>query len=278
MNKLTIQRNENYTIVSNVALQSKELSWKAKGLLVYLLTLPKDWDVRLSDLENRSTDGRDSTRGAIEELMKARYISRVECVEKGKFMGFDYTVSEEPNQPASEKPQRFIRNGLSATENPTVISTHPQSTQQEKKDPQTPKGGTFDLFQAEPKTTRQHFPHDQPPYLLARRLYDEHLKHDPKYLAGKDLEQTLQRWADDIEKLIRIDQRLPGDIRAVIEFAQRDSFWRGNILSGAKLREKFPQLIIKIHEPQRARKETDDERADRLVRESNEIEAQRRQA
>lgn len=156
MNKLTIVRNENYTTVSNKALRSTELSWKAKGLLVYLLSLPDGWNVKLTDLEKRSTDGRDSTNGAIKELMDARYISRVPIEEKGKFLGYDYTVSEEPNQPASEKPQRFIRNGSPVTENPQLVSTKESSTEkvstEEEKNPQTPKGDSPDLFTELPTT------------------------------------------------------------------------------------------------------------------------------
>lgn len=150
MNKVTVIKSENYTTVSNLPLQNKNLSWKAKGVLMYLMTLPSSWEIRLSDLENRSTDGRDSTNGAIKELMEARYISRVPVEEKGKFMGYDYTVSDEPNQPASEKPQRFIRNGSPATENPTLVSTHSVNTQKEEF-PQTPKGATPSLFDLPPQ-------------------------------------------------------------------------------------------------------------------------------
>ena len=119
MNKVTIIKNENYTTVSNIPLQCKDLSWKAKGLLMYLMTLPSSWEIRLSDLENRSTDGRDSTNAGIKELLEKRYLSRIEVRENGKFLGYDYTVSDTPDQPSSQSPERVFPYGLTVTENPT---------------------------------------------------------------------------------------------------------------------------------------------------------------
>lgn len=79
---------------------------------------------------------------------------------------------------------------------------------------------------------------------LANLLYTEHLKHDPKFLAGKDVKKTLLRWAGDIEKLIRIDQRSPEEVERVIRWCQADNFWKSNILSGGTLREKFDRLFM----------------------------------
>lgn len=57
---------------------------------------------------------------------------------------------------------------------------------------------------------------------------------------------TVKRWAVDIDKLVRIDGKSPGEIERVIRWCQQDSFWKSNILSGAKLREKFDQLVVKM--------------------------------
>jgi hypothetical protein len=57
---------------------------------------------------------------------------------------------------------------------------------------------------------------------------------------------NLQTWARDIDRMIRIDHRTPQDIRTVIEWCQADTFWQSNILSTAKLREKFDQLTAKM--------------------------------
>lgn len=88
------------------------------------------------------------------------------------------------------------------------------------------------------------FPVDSQPFILAELLMTEHRKHDSRFIIGEE-ERTLQRWAKDIDKLIRLNQRTPEEIRRVIRWCQSPGcFWIPNILSGAKLREKFPTLLV----------------------------------
>ncbi len=37
-----IKKNSNYTVISNYHLKDKDLSYKAKGLLSFMLSLPED--------------------------------------------------------------------------------------------------------------------------------------------------------------------------------------------------------------------------------------------
>lgn len=57
----------------------------------------------------------------------------------------------------------------------------------------------------------------------------------------------LQKWADDFRKLVEIDKvedkRL---IRDVIDWVTADPFWQVNVISAKKLREKFPELALKM--------------------------------
>ncbi|WP_395652669.1 hypothetical protein [Brevundimonas sp.] len=98
MSKITRQkRTDNFTVVNNDVIQNKDLSWAAKGMLVYLLHLPDNWQINVADLSNRSKNGRDGTAGIIKELMTAGYISRVKIKnEKAQFKGYDYTVTDKP--------------------------------------------------------------------------------------------------------------------------------------------------------------------------------------
>lgn len=59
-------------------------------------------------------------------------------------------------------------------------------------------------------------------------------------------EAQRQRWAKDIDLMLRIDKLDPDDIAQTIQWCQQDSFWKSNILSGKKLREKYQQLRIKM--------------------------------
>lgn len=70
-----IKGGSQFVTVPNDAIQNKNLSWKARGLLAYLLSLPKDWTLVKGWLPSQSNkDGRDSTNSAFDELVDAGYI------------------------------------------------------------------------------------------------------------------------------------------------------------------------------------------------------------
>ena len=63
-----------YTIVDNQALRDEALSWRATGMLAYLLSLPDNWNVNIEDLTRRKTDGRAAARSTLQELKNAGYV------------------------------------------------------------------------------------------------------------------------------------------------------------------------------------------------------------
>lgn len=57
---------------------------------------------------------------------------------------------------------------------------------------------------------------------------------------------NMQKWSDDIRKLIEINGKDKKRVCEIIRAVQQDSFWFKNCLSPAKLREKFSELEIKF--------------------------------
>lgn len=137
-----VQKNANYTTMSNYHLKDKRLSYKAKGLLSVILSLPDEWDYSLKGLAYISGDGVDSVRGGIRELEKYGYISRGDQTrdERGRMSANEYFVYEnpeqnphfdpekestskngetEPNSTALENPTRSKSEKITALENPT---------------------------------------------------------------------------------------------------------------------------------------------------------------
>ena len=93
-----IKESGNFVTVHKGFVQDEKLSWKAKGLLLYLLSRPDDWQFYESDLMKRSTDGKDSLSSGLKELEKMGYLSRERIRnEKGHLQGYEYTVREIPN-------------------------------------------------------------------------------------------------------------------------------------------------------------------------------------
>ena len=96
---------------------------------------------------------------------------------------------------------------------------------------------------------------------LATLLLFESREHDKKLHIGMD-KQVIARWAKDIEKLIRIDSRDYSEIERVIRWVKTEgNFWLPNIMSGKKLREKFPQLVLQAENSRKAHKDYNDQEA-----------------
>ena len=145
MSTFRVNKNVNYTVMSNHHLQDKRLSLKAKGLLSYMLSLPDDWDYSLKGLTTGCRDGIDSVRSAIHELEDGGYLCRSKVRDaRGRIIDYNYEVFElpqkeriekrpapVPNSPSSENPM----SGFPTLENPTQQNTNKQNTKRQSPEP-----------------------------------------------------------------------------------------------------------------------------------------------
>ena len=107
------KKEKNYTVVDNTFIRDCTLSWKAKGVMVYLLSLPEDWKIYKSEVQKHATDGKDSLTSAINELKEHGYIVTENVKnEKGQFAGTIYKIVEKP---LTENP---------TSGNPTLLNTN----------------------------------------------------------------------------------------------------------------------------------------------------------
>ena len=63
-----------YVIINREPITNPKLSFKAKGILAYLLSRPDGWEVNVPDLVNHSTDGPAAVRSGLRELREAKHI------------------------------------------------------------------------------------------------------------------------------------------------------------------------------------------------------------
>lgn len=96
-------RPDRFYVLDNEIANDKRLSWQARGMLVYLLCKPNNWEISTKDLVKQTgqaigkSSSRDAVRSIISELMEAGYVQREPSRgNAGTFEGYDYAVSEIP--------------------------------------------------------------------------------------------------------------------------------------------------------------------------------------
>ncbi|MDY0396807.1 hypothetical protein RWE15_24035 [Virgibacillus halophilus] len=55
-----------------------------------------------------------------------------------------------------------------------------------------------------------------------------------------------QVWADDVRKMVELDKRTEDQIKYLMQWVQQDDFEMANVLSPAKLRKRFDNLVMKV--------------------------------
>lgn len=96
MAKVTRLRLKNFTQVSNILIDNRELSLRAKGLFLVLYRLPDDWDFHFSDIVKRSKEGEGATRTALRELEKGHYVKRTRMHDShGYMMNYAWNLDDE---------------------------------------------------------------------------------------------------------------------------------------------------------------------------------------
>ena len=142
-----VEKNKNYTVMSNYHLRDKSLSLKAKGLLSFMLSLPDYWDYSLAGLCSICKEGKDAIRSTLKELKDNNYL----VIEKSKndkgLFEYTYIIYEEPHiekelvYPDTENP--YMDNP--DMDNPTQINTNKQNTKEQNDKDDKEKSSFFDL-------------------------------------------------------------------------------------------------------------------------------------
>lgn len=96
MGIIRVSKNSNYTVINNTALKDTRLSWKAKGIMAYMLSMPDDWVFHMNELVKHATDGERAFRSGFEELKQFGYITRQPVREGQRIKEWETIVHEIP--------------------------------------------------------------------------------------------------------------------------------------------------------------------------------------
>ncbi len=93
-----VRFDTDFSIIPNTVAQTSSLSYAARGLLVYLLSLPDTWEIRVDELQKNGTIGRDGLRSIISELAAAGHMHRFAIPGKthDSFSGSRWQVFADP--------------------------------------------------------------------------------------------------------------------------------------------------------------------------------------
>ena len=218
MSTIRVIKQSNFTQLDNGLLDDSRLSFKAVGLLCYMLRLPDDWDFTLEGLAKKHRDGLASVRSAMAELEAAGYVTRgsQQRTEGGTFQGADYEVREFPTacenrtRTACENPISVFPISENRTQN-NIINTKTEETNIPPKAPQgagTPKA-------ARTQRGNRTAP-DWEPELFARFWR--------AYPCGKDKQAAIRAWDQ-----LKPDHALMRRMSAALDRDKNSDEWRRGI-------------------------------------------------
>ncbi len=142
---------QNYTVVANEIIRDATLTWKARGILQYLLHLPEDWEIHLQEIAKHSVDGYASFMSGIKELRSKGYFKTTKengangvvythnvSDTKGFFLNSDESplAISASGKSVSKSPLRETRSGKPAAGNQDLLSTNQLITNELSSDSQ----------------------------------------------------------------------------------------------------------------------------------------------
>lgn len=84
----------NFTIIPNAILREKRMTFAEKGLLSYLLSLPDDWDIRVSQIADMFGETERAILKLLKGLIDMGYCKRVPVRKDGRLAGQRYIITD----------------------------------------------------------------------------------------------------------------------------------------------------------------------------------------
>jgi hypothetical protein len=217
---------DHYTRYDNRLLRDARLSYRARGLLVYMLSHEPDWRVTAETLSEHGREGREAIRTALIELEEAGYLKRSKHQDERGHWRTNSVISEVPES------------GFPGAGEAAAGSRNTKREKEHRETPRQSRGGG-----AKPQSLRLvETPTD------ADRLAVEML--NALAANGCRLPKTAnvhapERWVKDFDLLLRVDERPIAEVRAVLRWTMNDDWEKAVVLSPGKFRARYDSLRLK---------------------------------
>lgn len=106
MVRIKRSQSDSFTIVDNKFVREENLSWKARGIFMYLYAQADDWNFYEAEVALHATDGKDSLRSGLQELEKFGYLRRERGrKQQGKFTNMVWELTMNPHRKQVRQPK-----------------------------------------------------------------------------------------------------------------------------------------------------------------------------
>lgn len=109
MSIIRVNKDKNYTVMSNYHFKEKEMSLKAKGLLSQMLSLPDNWDYSIAGLSAINKESIGVIRNTLDELKSFGYLvvtKKMPNETKSGRIEYVYDVFEKPQRQEKQHQQK----------------------------------------------------------------------------------------------------------------------------------------------------------------------------
>lgn len=97
--RFKVEKNQRFVVMELTALETKTMSFKAKGIHAWFMARPPNWKVNFEHLMKESTEGRAAIRSGLKELEYHGFLTREKVRVEGGLFSTLYTIRETPIGP-----------------------------------------------------------------------------------------------------------------------------------------------------------------------------------
>ena len=165
-----VEKNHNYTVMSNYHLRDSGLTLKSIGLLSKMLSLTDEWDYTTRGLAAICKEGVDAIGAALKELELHGYLVRRQLRDsRGRITDTEYTIYESPHTPLPDTAEPY-------TEKPAQLNKDRRN--KEKEIPDESITDTSNPDPIYPPAPLQGVGYDGMGYEEAREIVRENIEYD----------------------------------------------------------------------------------------------------
>jgi len=233
-----INRQNNFTHLSNEVINDSSIEWNDLGLLIYLLSKPEQWKVSVKHLSSVRKSGRDALYSSLKRLQKIGYARYTRHADGST----DWSIYDTPQEPLDDDSNHENR-ATSGKDGCGEKASSGKASSGKASSGFSARIVSTDLLVS---TEKKESTESKNKFIDDDVRLSEFIFKRIKTLNENVNPPDYKKWADTIRLMRQEDHRTHKQIHDVFLWAHQDEFWKVNILSPKSLRDKFDLLETKL--------------------------------